>query len=101
MDPTTRLNKLLQKYVEQDTEELRRAKRLVADRAKTQTEIKDLMMNLSITEHSINTDTLEAKISYKLNTYDRVDCDLLPADIKETYKKVQEIWMEHLDYSRK
>lgn len=98
MNKLNRLDILLEKYVLSDTEEYRKAKRLIADRLKQQSEIKKTMKELGITEHYITTDTLEAHLRFKVRQVEKVDTDILPDDIKQTYSKITEVWIENLDY---
>jgi len=94
MNTERRLQILLQKYHETDTDELRKAKRLVAERAKVQEEIKKTLKVLGRTGYKLENDDSVIEISYKITTYDRVDTDILPDEIKEQYNKVVEMWRE-------
>ena len=101
MNSEQRLNILLKKYVETDNEEFRRAKRLIAERAKIQDEIKKTMKKLGITEHKIDNPEMEAIIYYNVNQYQKVDVDILPDEIKAQYITYMEVWRETLRVLRR
>ena len=61
-----KLPQLLQKYVETDTDEYRRANILIAERAKIQIRIKTIMKENNLTEFHTTTDKFDIDISFKI-----------------------------------
>ena len=93
---TQRLHQLVQKYVELNTDEYRRAKKLVSDHAIIQESIKKIMKEKRMTEFHTETDKLKIDLSFTIRIREAVDTMIIPDEIKEQYKKLVETCIENL-----
>jgi hypothetical protein len=91
-----KLPQLLEKYVEMDTEEYRRAKHLIYERSKIQERIKKIMQKNDMTEFHTNTDKLDINIEFSIRVRDEIDEMIVPPEIKNLYLKQIEVWLENL-----
>ena len=78
--------------IAREDEEFRKAQKVVNRRATADGRIKKLAQKYRIMQVTATSDDFSVMLQYQISTVSRVNHDMIPLDLIESYKKEGEVW---------